>query len=76
MKEPVFFVANRGHHADIGGISPGINGSNERQYQFTLSIFLQKDFKIYINSAQEMSIDSVSRTLSADLNLTCAEVLF
>jgi len=20
---PVFFVANRGHHADIGGISPG-----------------------------------------------------
>jgi len=22
-KEPVFFVANRGHHADIGGISPG-----------------------------------------------------
>lgn len=23
IKEPVFFVANRGHHADIGGISPG-----------------------------------------------------
>ena len=21
--QPVFFVANRGHHADIGGISPG-----------------------------------------------------
>ena len=21
--KPVFFVANRGHHADIGGISPG-----------------------------------------------------
>jgi 5-oxoprolinase (ATP-hydrolysing) len=21
--EPVFFVASRGHHADIGGISPG-----------------------------------------------------
>lgn len=23
MESPVFFVANRGHHADIGGISPG-----------------------------------------------------
>lgn len=23
MSKPVFFVANRGHHADIGGISPG-----------------------------------------------------
>jgi 5-oxoprolinase (ATP-hydrolysing) len=23
MAKPVFFVANRGHHADIGGISPG-----------------------------------------------------
>jgi 5-oxoprolinase (ATP-hydrolysing) len=22
-EQPVFFVANRGHHADIGGISPG-----------------------------------------------------
>ena len=21
--EPVFFVASRGHHADIGGITPG-----------------------------------------------------
>ena len=23
IEKPVFFVANRGHHADIGGISPG-----------------------------------------------------
>ena len=23
---PVFFVANRGHHADIGGITPGHSG--------------------------------------------------
>ena len=23
IARPVFFVANRGHHADIGGISPG-----------------------------------------------------
>ena len=23
IAHPVFFVANRGHHADIGGISPG-----------------------------------------------------
>lgn len=23
IEQPVFFVANRGHHADIGGISPG-----------------------------------------------------
>ena len=23
IDKPVFFVANRGHHADIGGISPG-----------------------------------------------------
>jgi 5-oxoprolinase (ATP-hydrolysing) len=23
QEKPVFFVANRGHHADIGGISPG-----------------------------------------------------
>ena len=23
IPHPVFFVANRGHHADIGGISPG-----------------------------------------------------
>ena len=23
---PVFFVANRGHHADIGGITPGKHG--------------------------------------------------
>ena len=23
-KSPVFFVANRGHHADIGGKTPGI----------------------------------------------------
>lgn len=22
--KPVFFVASRGHHSDIGGISPGI----------------------------------------------------
>lgn len=22
-KKPVFFVASRGHHADIGGITPG-----------------------------------------------------
>ena len=22
--EPIFFVASRGHHADIGGITPGI----------------------------------------------------
>ena len=22
-ESPVFFVANRGHHADIGGITPG-----------------------------------------------------
>ena len=22
-KEPIFFVASRGHHADIGGIQPG-----------------------------------------------------
>jgi N-methylhydantoinase B/oxoprolinase/acetone carboxylase alpha subunit len=25
VEKPVFFVANRGHHADIGGISPGKN---------------------------------------------------
>jgi hypothetical protein len=25
VEKPVFFVANRGHHADIGGISPGNN---------------------------------------------------
>ncbi len=24
QSKPVFFVANRGHHADIGGITPGI----------------------------------------------------
>ena len=24
QKEPIFFVANRGHHADIGGLTPGI----------------------------------------------------
>ena len=23
VKKPVFFVASRGHHADIGGITPG-----------------------------------------------------
>lgn len=23
VKDPVFFVASRGHHADIGGITPG-----------------------------------------------------
>lgn len=23
IKKPVFFVASRGHHADIGGITPG-----------------------------------------------------
>ena len=23
QEKPVFFVANRGHHADIGGITPG-----------------------------------------------------
>ena len=31
---PVFFVASRGHHADIGGITPGeanvINGIHDR----------------------------------------------
>ena len=24
QKNPIFFVANRGHHADIGGLTPGI----------------------------------------------------
>ena len=28
-KEPLFWVASRGHHADIGGITPGENGSGE-----------------------------------------------
>ena len=26
--KPVFFVANRGHHADIGGITPGRSSMN------------------------------------------------
>ena len=28
IEKPVFFVANRGHHADIGGITPGEYGSS------------------------------------------------
>ena len=35
-EDPVFFVANRGHHADIGGISPG---SMPPMYQITLIIY-------------------------------------
>ena len=30
VAEPVFFVASRGHHADIGGIAPGSMPSNSK----------------------------------------------
>jgi 5-oxoprolinase (ATP-hydrolysing) len=34
VEKPVFFVANRGHHADIGGISPGNNPVTKPSYFF------------------------------------------
>ena len=30
VDRPVFYVANRGHHADIGGISPGSMPPNSK----------------------------------------------
>ena len=37
----MFFVANRGHHADIGGITPG-------RYEFPISLQNIKNAKILI----------------------------
>ncbi len=33
---PVFFVANRGHHADIGGSTPGLVIDFFQNYRFTV----------------------------------------
>ncbi len=35
----VFFVANRGHHSDIGGLSPGSMPPNSTKYDLNNKIF-------------------------------------
>lgn len=43
VPKPVFFVASRGHHADIGGITPGSmppHSTSLRQVLFVFTIFL------------------------------------
>ncbi|OQV21451.1 5-oxoprolinase [Hypsibius exemplaris] len=43
-KEPVFFVANRGHHADIGGLTPGSMPPNSTSLDQEGAVF--KCFKL------------------------------
>ncbi|XP_018494081.2 5-oxoprolinase [Galendromus occidentalis] len=47
VEDPVFFVANRGHHADIGGITPGSMPTDSQTLEEEGAIFLS--FKIVDN---------------------------
>ncbi|XP_076809398.1 5-oxoprolinase-like isoform X2 [Clavelina lepadiformis] len=42
--KPIFFVANRGHHADVGGIMPGSMPSNSTSMNDEGAVF--KSFKL------------------------------
>jgi 5-oxoprolinase (ATP-hydrolysing) len=59
-KKPVFFVANRGHHADIGGISPGSMPPFSRKLSEEGAAI--KSFKLVQNS--EFQLEGISKILT------------
>ena len=48
-KTPIFFLANRGHHADIGGSTPGSMPPNSNHIQQEGAVF--KSFLLVENGA-------------------------
>jgi 5-oxoprolinase (ATP-hydrolysing) len=58
-KKPVFFVANRGHHADIGGISPGSMPPFSRRLSEEGAAI--KSFKLVQNS--EFQLEGITKIL-------------
>jgi 5-oxoprolinase (ATP-hydrolysing) len=47
IEEPVFFVASRGHHADIGGITPGSMPPHSKSIHEEGAVF--RSFKLVEN---------------------------
>ena len=67
--EPIFYVASRGHHADIGGISPGSMPPFSKELKEEGACI--KSFKLVENG--EFKLEGITALLQAPGKLECGE---